>query len=103
MKKIASKNYINKVADSAFDSDFDADMTETPKPSKKYYASVGVTILIAPTGDVRKDIELAHNAFSDLKEQIGNASISMDTYEAYLSGNDEYPDTMQNISKGLIG
>lgn len=103
MKKFASKNYINKVAVDTSNFDFNEEELEMPKPSKKYYASLGVTILITPTGDVRKDTELAYNAFSDLKEQIGNANISMDTYEAYLSGNDEYPDTMQNISKGLLG
>jgi len=66
------------------------------KPSKDYFASIGVRIRVVPQKNIEDEKNLAALAFKEIREQIQNG-VNEDLYEAWLSGYDEEPKTESQL------
>lgn len=110
MKKIQTKNYLNRTAQTnptsnvppqppMGEDDFD-DIPDPPRKDKEYFASIGVRIRVA-SGNPQQELQFAQQAFEAIKEQI-QRGVNEDSFEAWLSGHDEEPKTMNQLSGGMM-
>lgn len=66
------------------------------KPSKEYFASIGVRIKVVPQQNPQQEVDLARQALEAIREQI-HSGVDEDQYEAWLSGMDEEPKPKNQI------
>lgn len=104
MKKIESSSYkkivkeSQKIDPSSVFNNNEDNIEEhiTEKPSKDYFANIGVRIRVVPQKDNNEELRLAEAAFKEIRDQIQNG-VSEDLYEAWLNGYDEMPKTTNQL------